>query len=252
PLPPDFLVIATQNPREFEGTYPLPESQLDRFMLRIDMDYPAREAEAAILTRYGGVTSVPQALLGEITVLGRDLIGEARAEVERIHVADALAAYVLDLARASREHTRLTLGLSTRGALSLLKAARIAAGLRGGDFVTPDDVKDIAAPVMAHRLVLTPEAALEGVTDLDVARAAPAGHVPVRQRLSPSARRSLHACGARRLRDARAGAPRAHRRARHGAGSRDAATRAPRAAAVADAAGAGAGPAQARLVDSPA
>ena len=171
PLPPDFLVIATQNPREFEGTYPLPESQLDRFMLRIDMDYPAREAEAAILTRYGGVTSVPQALLGEITVLGRDLIGEARAEVERIHVADALAAYVLDLARASREHARLTLGLSTRGALSLLKAARIAAGLRGGDFVTPDDVKDIAAPVMAHRLVLTPEAALEGVTDLDVVRA---------------------------------------------------------------------------------
>ena len=171
PLPPDFLVIATQNPREFEGTYPLPESQLDRFMLRIDMDYPARAAEAAILTRYGGVTSVPQALLGEITVLGRDLIGEARAEVERIHVADALAAYVLDLARASREHARLTLGLSTRGALSLLKAARIAAGLRGGDFVTPDDVKDIAAPVMAHRLVLTPEAALEGVTDLDVVRA---------------------------------------------------------------------------------
>jgi len=146
PLPPDFLVIATQNPREFEGTYPLPESQLDRFMLRIDMDYPAREAEAAILTRYGGVTSVPQALLGEITVLGRDLIGEARAEVERIHVADALAAYVLDLARASREHTRLTLGLSTRGALSLLKAARIAAGLRGGDFVTPDDVKASPRP----------------------------------------------------------------------------------------------------------
>jgi len=171
PLPADFLVIATQNPREFEGTYPLPESQLDRFMLRIDMDYPAREAEAAVLNRYGGVTSVPQAALGEIAVLGRDLIGEARAEVERIHVADALVAYVLDLARASREHARLTLGLSTRGALSLLKAARIAAGLRGGDFVTPDDVKDIAAPVMAHRLVLTPEAALEGVTDLDVVRA---------------------------------------------------------------------------------
>jgi MoxR-like ATPase len=171
PLPADFLVIATQNPREFEGTYPLPESQLDRFMLRIDMDYPAREAEAAILTRYGGVTSGAQTALGGITALGRELIGEARAEVERIHVADALTAYVLDLARASREHARLTLGLSTRGALSLLKAARIAAGLRGGDFVTPDDVKDIATPVMAHRLVLTPEAALEGVTDLEVVRA---------------------------------------------------------------------------------
>src|SRR5207244_7689508 len=122
-------------------TEPLPDSELDGFMPTIVMDYPAREAEPAILTRYGGVTSVPQALLGEITVLGRDLIGEARAEVERIHVADALAAYVLDLARASREHTRLTLGLSTRGALSLLKAARIGAGLRGGDFVPPDDGK---------------------------------------------------------------------------------------------------------------
>jgi MoxR-like ATPase len=168
PLPADFLVIATQNPREFEGTYPLPESQLDRFMLRIDMDYPAREAEAAILTRYGGVTSEAQTVLGDITALGRELIGEARTEVARIHVADALTAYVLDLARASREHARLTLGLSTRGALSLLKAARIAAGLRGGDFVTPDDVKDIATPVIAHRLVLTPEAALEGLTDLEI------------------------------------------------------------------------------------
>jgi MoxR-like ATPase len=171
PLPADFLVLATQNPREFEGTYPLPESQLDRFMLRIDMDYPAREAEADILRRYGGVLVAGQTALGQITVLGRALIGEARAEVERIHVADALVSYVLDLARASREHARLTLGLSTRGALALLKASRIAAGLRGGDFVTPDDVKEVAVSVMAHRLVLTPEAALEGVTDLDVVRA---------------------------------------------------------------------------------
>jgi MoxR-like ATPase len=170
-LPPDFLVIATQNPRDFEGTYPLPESQLDRFMLRIDMDYPAREAEAEILTRYGGVLAAGQAALGQITALERALIGEARAEVERIHVAEALASYVLDLARASREHARLTLGLSTRGALALLKAGRIAAGLRGGDFVTPDDVKEVAVSVMAHRLVLAPEAALEGVTDLDVVRA---------------------------------------------------------------------------------
>jgi MoxR-like ATPase len=170
-LPADFLVIATQNPREFEGTYPLPESQLDRFMLRIDMDYPARETEADILRRYGGVLAAGQTALGQIRVLERALIGEARAEVEQIHVADALLSYVLDLARASREHARLTLGLSTRGALALLKAGRIAAGLRGGDFVTPDDVKEVAVSVMAHRLVLTPEAALEGVTDLDVVRA---------------------------------------------------------------------------------
>ena len=169
-LPADFLVIATQNPREFEGTYPLPESQLDRFMLRIDMDYPARETEASILARYGGVLSGAQSALAEISVLGRGLIQAAREEVDRVHVSEALAGYVLDLARASRENAQLTLGLSTRGALGLLKAARIAASLRGADFVSPDDVKEVALPVMAHRLVLTAEAALEGVTDLDVVR----------------------------------------------------------------------------------
>jgi len=170
-LPEDFLVIATQNPREFEGTYPLPESQLDRFMLRIDMDYPAREAEADILARYGGVTAAAQAALGAVAVLERRLLAEARAEADRIRVADGLLAYVLDLARASREHARLTLGVSTRGALALVKAARITAGLRGGEFVTPDDVKDAAAGVLAHRLVLTPEATLEGTSDAEVVRA---------------------------------------------------------------------------------
>ncbi len=170
-LPEDFLVIATQNPREFEGTYPLPESQLDRFMLRIDMDYPARESEADILNRYGGVTSAAQAALGAVKVLERNLLVEARAEVDRIRVAEGLVAYVLDLAHASREHPRLTLGVSTRGALALVKAARITAGLRGGEFVTPDDVKEAAVSVLAHRLVLTPEAALEGASDSDVVRA---------------------------------------------------------------------------------
>jgi MoxR-like ATPase len=169
-LPEDFLVIATQNPREFEGTYPLPESQLDRFMLRIDMDYPAREAEAEILTRYGGVTIAAQGALADVTALARTTLAEARAEADGIRVAEALVAYVLDLARASREHARLTLGLSTRGALALLKAARITAGLRGGEFVTPDDVKEAAVSVLAHRLVLTPEAALEGTGDADIVR----------------------------------------------------------------------------------
>ena len=169
-LPQDFLVIATQNPREFEGTYPLPESQLDRFMLRIDMDYPAREAEAQILSRYGGVTLAAQAALADVTPLARSTLAEARAEADAIRVAEALVAYVLDLARASREHPRLTLGLSTRGALALLKAARITAGLRGGEFVTPDDVKQAAVSVLAHRLVLTPEAALEGTSDAEIVR----------------------------------------------------------------------------------
>ena len=168
-LPRDFLVLATQNPLEFEGTYPLPESQLDRFMLRIDVSYPNRAAEVEILTRYGGVETAPASLDG-VAVLDRSLLEKARAAADRIHVADGLMAYVLDIATASREHARLSLGLSTRGALALLKAARITAGLRGGDFVTPDDVKEAATWVIAHRLVLTAEAALEGLTDVDVVR----------------------------------------------------------------------------------
>jgi MoxR-like ATPase len=167
-LPADFLVIATQNPREFEGTYPLPESQLDRFMLRIDMDYPLREVEAEVLARYGGVALQIQDVLGTVGVLEPALLAAARVELEQVHVAAALSAYVLDLAQASRQHPRLTLGVSTRGALALLKAARIAAGLHGRDFVSPDDVKETAAWVLAHRLVLTPEAALEGVTDVGI------------------------------------------------------------------------------------
>ncbi|HUL19029.1 MAG TPA: MoxR family ATPase [Steroidobacteraceae bacterium] len=167
-LPADFLVLATQNPREFEGTFPLPESQLDRFMLRVDMDYPSREAEAEILARYGGVLAASHAALDSVRVIDRDLLGAARAEAEQVHVADALGAYVLDIARATREHPRVALGLSTRGALALLKAARINCGLRGADFVTPDDVKHVAAWILAHRLVLTPEAALEGAKDAEL------------------------------------------------------------------------------------
>ena len=169
-LPDDFLVLATQNPREFEGTYPLPESQLDRFMLRIDVDYPSRESETEILSRYGGMQTAVQTTLESVETLDSSLLTRARTEADRVHVSDALAGYVLDVARASREHTQLTLGLSTRGALSLLKASRITAGLRGSDFVAPDDVKEAAAWVIAHRLVLTPEAALEGLTDVDVVR----------------------------------------------------------------------------------
>jgi len=171
PLPADFLVLATQNPREFEGTYPLPESQLDRFMLRIDVTYPARAAEAEVLTRYGGLMTPGPGALESVAALQPSVLEKARLEAERIHVADGLLGYVLDIAAASREHPRLSLGLSTRGALALIKAARITAGLRGGDFVTPDDVKEAAPWVIAHRLVLTPEAALEGLADLDVVRA---------------------------------------------------------------------------------
>ncbi len=168
PLPAGFIVLATQNPREFEGTFPLPESQLDRFMLRIDMSYPAREAERDVLARYGGVEVGAHAALESVAPVERSLLERARTAAERMHVSDALSGYLLDLAAATRAHPRLALGLSTRGVLALLKAARVVAGLRMSEFVTPDDVKQVAPWVLAHRLVVTPEATLEGVSDAEL------------------------------------------------------------------------------------
>lgn len=163
PLPPNFLVIATQNPREFEGTYPLPESQLDRFMLRIDLGYPVRDDELAVLARYGNVDA--HASGKNAQVVTAEMLAAAQAAVAHVHVAPELASYIVDLAAASRAHAHVGLGLSTRGVLSLLRAARISAGMRGGEFVTPDDVKQVAPLVIPHRLVLAPDAVLEGVTE---------------------------------------------------------------------------------------
>jgi MoxR-like ATPase len=160
-LPAQFLVIATQNPGDFEGTYPLPESQLDRFMLRIDMSYPSREDEQAILGRYAALGNAVQ---DSPYVVSQSVLDAVRAEVDQVHVAPELLGYILELAQASRQNSHLTLGLSTRGALAALRAARIAAALRGGSFVTPDDVKETMPSVVSHRLVLAPEAMLEGVT----------------------------------------------------------------------------------------
>jgi MoxR-like ATPase len=168
PLPPDFIVLATQNPREFEGTFPLPESQLDRFMLRVDMGYPERAAESEILSRYGGVLTAAHAALDAVAVIDGSVLAQARELAERIHLSEALYGYLLDLAAATRQHPRLALGLSTRGVLALVKAARVVAGVRESEFVTPDDVKQVAPWVLAHRLVLTPEATLEGASDAEV------------------------------------------------------------------------------------
>jgi MoxR-like ATPase len=161
-LPPEFLVIATQNPGDFEGTYPLPESQLDRFMLRIDMTYPARDDEQAILTHYAAL-NVPRPAQPP-AVVSESALEAARACVDDVHMAPELLVYILDVAQASRQHAHLSLGLSTRGVLAVLRAARIAAALRGGAFVAPDDVKQVLPMAISHRLVLAPEAILEGVT----------------------------------------------------------------------------------------
>ncbi|HEX4050904.1 MAG TPA: MoxR family ATPase [Steroidobacteraceae bacterium] len=173
-LPSGFFVVATQNPREFEGTYPLPESQLDRFMLRIELSYPSREDERGVLARYGGIASAepaPRELPESAsTTVSEALMQDARRQVDAIHVADALQNYVLDLAQASREQTQISLGLSTRAALALLRAASVAAGLRGSDYVSPDDVKTVWPWVVPHRLVVSSEALLEGANEQQLAQ----------------------------------------------------------------------------------
>ncbi len=169
-LPADFLVIATQNPHEFEGTYPLPESQLDRFMLRIDVDYPSRETEAGVLRRYGAQMGSDIAALAELTPMPPGLLAGARQVAADIHVSDALYDYVLDIAAASRRHDSIALGLSTRGSLALLRATRVAAALRGADHALPDDVKVVALWVMAHRLALHVNADLDGHSDVALVR----------------------------------------------------------------------------------
>ena len=166
PLSPGFLVIATQNPRDFEGTYPLPESQLDRFMLRLDLAYPAADDEFAVLNRYGHIEIQPHPSVA--AVVSAELLQEARQVAEQVHVAPELARYVLALAQATRQDAQVSLGLSTRGALAVIRAARVAAGLRGGEFVTPDDVKSIWSLIAPHRLFLAADAVLEGVSEQQI------------------------------------------------------------------------------------
>src|SRR2546426_285115 len=149
-----FLVIATQNPIEYEGTYPLPEAQLDRFLVRISIGYPARADEIEMLERRleRGVDEVEL----EPVVDGATLLEMQRA-LEQVHVSDAIEGYVVDLVTATRESQRLAVGASPRGSIALVKLSRAKAALAGRDFVTPEDVKAVAVPALAHRLMVRPE-----------------------------------------------------------------------------------------------
>jgi MoxR-like ATPase len=158
-LPDPFMVIATQNPVEHEGTYPLPDSQLDRFLMRIPMGYPAKRAEIAMLDEHAHDSPVhhlkPVASVDDVHAL----IASAQA----IHVATQLRAYIVELADATRRHPSIALGASPRAALALQKTARAWAAASGRDFANADDVKAVAGPVLGHRLVPTPEAEFEGI-----------------------------------------------------------------------------------------
>ena len=171
-LPDLFMVVATQNPVEFEGTYPLPEAQLDRFMLKIVIGYPGIEAEKRMLTnwqegRYDR-KSIDRAGYHPGAVATGAEIAQCRAELKGVKIEESIFNYVAQLAQKSRTQSDLQLGASPRAALNWLAAAKAHAAMEGRDFVTPDNIKFVAQPVLRHRLVLTPEAELDGVTSIQV------------------------------------------------------------------------------------
>jgi MoxR-like ATPase len=161
----EFMVVATQNPIEQQGTYPLPEAQLDRFLFKIIVDYPNRDEERDIVRRHGHRSAMPRlADFGLKAVVSADALAHVRAAIAQIKLSDALTDYIVDVIRATRQHASLEVGASTRAANMLAAAARAHAALQGRDFVIPDDVKHLALPVLRHRVILSPGAEIEGLT----------------------------------------------------------------------------------------
>jgi MoxR-like ATPase len=165
PLPAPFLVAATQNPVEYEGTYPLPEAQLDRFLLKLTVPLPERAEEVAILDRHAaGFDPRNLGAAGIKRVAGTAELARARQAVRRVHLAAEVTGYIVDICRATRQSPSIQLGVSPRGATALLATSRAWAWLSGRDYVTPDDVKALAGPTFRHRIQLRPEAELDGAT----------------------------------------------------------------------------------------
>ncbi len=179
PLPAPFMVAATQNPVEYEGTYPLPEAQLDRFLLKVRVALPERQDELVVLQRHAaGFDPRDLAAAGVLPVASADDIAAGVRAVGQVRVARELAGYIVDVARATRSSPSVALGVSPRGATALLASSRAWAFLAGRDFVTPDDVQTMTRSTLAHRITLRPEAELEGVDATNVLDSA-AASVPV-------------------------------------------------------------------------
>jgi len=164
PLSENFTVLATQNPVEFEGTYPLPEAQLDRFLLKIRLGYPSAQEEIQILSQYEKGFDPRRLDLIALTPLDPALLPAARREIELVRIEPALLSYVVALVRRTRDWPAISLGASPRAAVGLFFVARALAGMDGRDYLLPDDVKAAALPVLRHRILLKPEADLEGLT----------------------------------------------------------------------------------------
>jgi MoxR-like ATPase len=171
PLPQPFLLCATQNPIEYEGTYPLPEAQLDRFMVKIESTYPAQARELELLERVAsGFDARDLETSGLEPVTHADELLEAQRGIRDVHLSTGVREYVYGIVAATRKHPRLTLGASPRAGVALLLASQAAAAMDGRAFATPDDVKETAAYVVPHRLILAPDAEIEGITAADVLR----------------------------------------------------------------------------------
>jgi MoxR-like ATPase len=164
PLPENFTVLATQNPVEFEGTYPLPEAQLDRFLLKIRILYPTADEEIEILSRHGAGFDARRLDEIVLTPIAPEFLAAARGEIARVTVEPALYTYIVALIRRTRDWPSISLGASPRAAVGLFLAARAMAAMESRDYLLPDDVKAVAPPVLRHRLLLKPEADLEGLT----------------------------------------------------------------------------------------
>jgi MoxR-like ATPase len=160
-----FLVLATQNPIEYEGTYPLPEAQLDRFLLRIGVGYPEREHEWDVLSRRLDRASDEIELR---SVVGRDELLEMQQSIEQVHVDQSVGLYIVDLVAATRSASGVQVGASPRGSLALLKLSRCRAALQSRDYVIPEDVKSVAVPALAHRLALRPELWVQRLRPQDI------------------------------------------------------------------------------------
>ena len=169
-LSPNFTVFATQNPIEYEGTYPLPEAQKDRFMLKITMNCPERDEELTLAKRTMGAESPEAVLAGGAVrpVITAEALATMRCQLNNVVVRDELVAYLTDVVRATRKHESVLVGAGPRATQSLLLASRAFAAIAGRDFVTPDDIKAMAVPVLEHRLILRPEFEIEGVTVTEV------------------------------------------------------------------------------------
>lgn len=176
PLGDPFMVLATQNPVEYEGTYPLPEAQLDRFLFKVRVDYPPAEAEEEVLRRYHtGFDAHKLDAVGLEPVVRREELAGLRAEIQAVTVEPGILAYITRLVTATRRSPDLLLGGSPRASIALLQSSKVHAALQGRDYVTPDDVKPLAAPVLRHRIILRPEAEIEGIDADDAVRRVLAG-----------------------------------------------------------------------------